>query len=107
MRNETEQSPWQMSAACAACQWWNGWICRQNGIGYRDCPVYGAHFVERVVAIDRLSGAAKYVVLEKGQTATEVMRASAKVPLENSEDGVGPSFQGLNLMTYFLEGEER
>ena len=106
MRN-AEVSPWQRCAACVDCQWWTGWLCRQNGIGYRDCPVYGVDFVDTVVAIDRLSGAAKYVVLEKGQTTTEIMRASAKIPLENSEEDVGPSFQGLKLMTYFLEGEER
>ena len=105
MRNETEISPWQRCAACVDCQWWTGWQCRQEGIGYRDCAAYGAHFVETVVAVDRLSSAAKYVVLEKGQTADDVAKRASQQPLTNAAAAVGPA-QGLNLLTYFEQGKD-
>ena len=102
MRGETEISPWQRCAACVDCQWWTGWQCRQEGIGYRDCAAYGVLFVETVVAVDHLSGAAKYVVLEKGQTADDVAKRASQESLKNAAAAVGHA-QGLNLLTYFDE----
>ena len=101
MKLKEELSPWQRCAACVSCPWWTGWQCRQEGIGYRDCPAYGIDFVDTVVVIDRRTGAARYVVLEQGQTAEDLANRSLQDPLKNA--GAVGHAQGLNLLTYFDE----
>ena len=91
-RERAEPSPWQRCAACVACPWWTGWLCRQASVGYRDCPAYGVDFVETVVAIDRQTGSPRYVTLQKGERAEDVQkRPSASAG----------QVKGLNVLTYF------
>lgn len=39
-----ETSPFKNCAACERCGWWNGWICRNEPEGFRDCTQYGKAF---------------------------------------------------------------
>jgi hypothetical protein len=87
-----EESPWKRCEACERCQWWTGWLCRQEGIGFRDCPVYGVHFVETVVARNRHTGLPKYITitLAKGQTSEELCPAGTLEPSGSVEALEGP-----------------
>lgn len=83
MRATIEPSPWMRCPACEACQWWTGWLCRNEPTGFRDCPHYGTSFPkEVVVALDRVTGEAKYVTLAQGETTADLIARSKKTPLE-------------------------
>ena len=97
---DADDSPWQRCTACATCEWWNGYLCRQNGIGYRDCPAYGIDFVDTIIAVD-CQGSPRLIDLAKGQTAEDVMAASSQDALTNPEAVIVGSAQGfLHLLTY-------
>lgn len=97
-----EQSPWMRCAACEGCRFWTGWVCMNEPTGFRDCEHYGTDFVETVVAIDHATGAARYVVLERGQTADDLSVKQQTTPLDATESQVSG---WCNLMA-LIEGDE-
>ena len=91
---DADDSPWQRCTACATCEWWNGYLCRQNGIGYRDRPAYGVDFVDTIIAVDH-QGTPRLIDLAKGQTVEDVMAASSQDALTDSEAVIVDPAQGF------------
>lgn len=65
-------------ASCAKCKWWNGTICRQEGINFRDCPEYGKSFVMEALCKDKKTGRAVLIPLKRGQLPEDLMKSETK-----------------------------
>ncbi len=79
---------------CSKCRWWNGSICRQEGVNFRDCPEYGKAFVMEAICKDRKTGRAVLVPLKRGQLPEDLMKPQEKTRAPSRPSG------GVNLFDF-------